>query len=1009
MGQARRRKLGVAGRQTAGTPPGVPPASQRPARARAPRPYRSDAAFPPLQPDSAAASWTTVKLALAGVIGLGIVLRLAHLAWVREAPFFSSLLLDARAYDEWAQQIAGGTWIGTTAFWVDPLYAYVLGAVYGIAGHDLLVPRLLNAALGVATALVVAATAWRVWGSRLAAVAAALLVALFVPAIHFEGQIEKTALTIFLLSVGLYLFLIGTTRAIALAGVVIGLAALARGNMLLFVPLAALALALGWDREPGDPLAATRPRRLQRAALLLGCGVPVILLATVHNYLATGELVPTTTNLGINLYLGNHPNNLHGYYDAPAFLTPSTNTEVPDFRREAQRRSGRTLGDRELSSFWTGQAWESIAADPGLAVSRELKKLQLALHNDEVPDSESVELIALWSPVVSAPVFWFGQLLALAVLGAVVGWRRRAVRILVVVAATYIASLLPFFIMARLRVQVLPPLAVLGGGAVAWIAAMATARRTRSLVHAGLVLAAVGLVAFYRPDWMADRRTSSRAIGWHNLGATLADSGRLDDAARAYEHAVEIDEKAVPAALRALGKYYQSKGDHLRAETAMRRVVELRPDSPSAREALRGLYDAMLQDARWRDDAQIQRRRQALGAPAPPAASTTASKTTSTTASTADPRTAIARARSLMAAGKKDEAIAALQTSVRDGPYDEDLHYMLGETMLRHSTPDAVVEFFSSEVGRDQKPQTSHYYWALALQKRGDADGAVAHFQQALEIDPAHEMSQHRWGLLLEQQGKPDEALAHLEEATRIHPEFTTALQDAARVADQLGRTADAEAYRHRAGMANFNSPRRYIYWARYLHEHGRHAAALPEIDRRLAEQPGDAEALALRAQVRAALGQTGPEPTVAVAAGVSAAPAQWALAPQARAQLVAALSIQPPGTPTWIVYDGRHASAQAFAKQLAAAFEEARWTVQRLGPTDFAMRAGLFVFAADDPPSNAAANVSSALEATALGATVATGYREFVDERRRADPNWRGFELAADQGFVVAVGRPPG
>jgi hypothetical protein len=39
-----------------------------------------------------------------------------------------------------AQRIAGGEWIGQASFWVDPLFAYVLGVAYTWAGHDVLLP-----------------------------------------------------------------------------------------------------------------------------------------------------------------------------------------------------------------------------------------------------------------------------------------------------------------------------------------------------------------------------------------------------------------------------------------------------------------------------------------------------------------------------------------------------------------------------------------------------------------------------------------------------------------------------------------------------------------------------------------------------------------------------------------------------------------------------------------------------------------------------------------------------
>lgn len=53
--------------------------------------------------------------------------------------------------------------------------------------------------------------------------------------------------------------------------------------------------------------------------------------------------------------------------------------------------------------------------------------------------------------------------------------------------------------------------------------------------------------------------------------------------------------------------------------------------------------------------------------------------------------------------------------------------------------------------------------------------------------------------------------------------------------------------WRERARVANPNTPRRFVYWARYLHSKGRNAAALRELDRRLVDAPGDPEALALR------------------------------------------------------------------------------------------------------------------------------------------------------------------
>lgn len=212
------------------------------------------------------------------------------------------------------------------------------------------------------------------------------------------------------------------------------------------------------------------------------------------------------------------------------------------------------------------------------------------------------------------------------------------------------------------------------------------------------------------------------------------------------------------------------------------------------------------------------------------------------------------RVRALLQEGRHERAISILQSSVRSGPYDETLHYTLGNLMLAHEPPQALIEFFSQEVARDEKPQTSHYFLALASERQGQDEAALAELGRALEVDPAHEMSQRQWGLMLERQGHLIPALEHFVEATRIHPEYRPALEDAARVAERLGRHADAERWQARARAANPGTPRRFLYWSRYLHEHGRDSAALAEITRRLSEAPLDEDALALDRVIRTAL-----------------------------------------------------------------------------------------------------------------------------------------------------------
>jgi hypothetical protein len=72
------------------------------------------------------------------IFGVALVVRLVHVWQLRRSPFFSVLMGDSRGYDEWARRIAGGEWIGKDVFYQAPLYPYMLGVIYAIAGRHLL-------------------------------------------------------------------------------------------------------------------------------------------------------------------------------------------------------------------------------------------------------------------------------------------------------------------------------------------------------------------------------------------------------------------------------------------------------------------------------------------------------------------------------------------------------------------------------------------------------------------------------------------------------------------------------------------------------------------------------------------------------------------------------------------------------------------------------------------------------------------------------------------------------
>src|SRR5262249_33706671 len=154
---------------------------------------------------------------------LGAGLRVAYLIAFRRVPLFDHLQLDHRLYDEWGQRIANGDWLGTKVFFVDPLYAYVLGALYALFGHDLLMVRVVHVLLGLAVCCCTALLGRRVFGSAAIGNVACLLAAIFVPAILYESAVDKTVLAELLFSVACLAFLGTSARAALGAGLALGL------------------------------------------------------------------------------------------------------------------------------------------------------------------------------------------------------------------------------------------------------------------------------------------------------------------------------------------------------------------------------------------------------------------------------------------------------------------------------------------------------------------------------------------------------------------------------------------------------------------------------------------------------------------------------------------------------------------------------------------------------------------------------------------------------------------
>lgn len=537
-------------------------------------------------------SWWVFALGLL----LGARLRWLHVVTLRRTPFFSTLVGDSAAYDAWARSDWFG---GSTPYFVDPLYPTLLGLVYRLAGRDLLLVRGLHVAISVGTAVLVGLLAWKLAGP-LARNLAVFMWAQLKPDIFNTAEIDKTVLGLGLTAAALWLVVDTQSwwKRVA-AGACFGLAVLTRGNLLLaaLVPVGFFLAERRWRDAVGFVVA----------------GLLVICPVTIRNVVVSGEWVFTTTGLGPNLYLGNNPFATTGGYDALPFVRANAQFEARDFQAAAERRVGSKLTASQASAFWRDEARAFIVAHPWLTTKRVAYKLWLVFNDFEVGDAIELDSLARFAPVLRLPLLGLGLVVPLALLGAVVGWRRRETRMISVFCVVLATSIAAFFVLARFRAFLLPAVAVLAAVGLCWVIEGVIARRWRAVGGAVVLVIAAGVGC----TWPPELKRLSKVVGPLNAALVFEAAGDVQtarllmteaqaaapgDAAPACSLAhLEVQSGNWPAAranlqrclagapLRAdswalLGRLEAHEKHASEAREAYRRALELRPDDEALRD-----------------------------------------------------------------------------------------------------------------------------------------------------------------------------------------------------------------------------------------------------------------------------------------------------------------------------------------------------------------------------------------------------------------------------------------
>jgi len=468
------------------------------------------------------------------VAAVAAAVRVVYLVQLHGTPFPHQLIMDAATYDAWARDIAAGNWLGDRIFYQEPLYPYLLAVIHTVFGEGLAAVYVLQALAGVANCVLLTVLTSRVLDSRWAGLIAGLALALYRPMVFYEAQVLKPVWAVLVLLVLMHVLLSAWERRSlvlwTLAGVLLALLGLLRGNALLYVPFVlvwALVAGRHWKRAV---LAASLALMLAGLAIPLGA-------VMLRNYAVGGEPVLSSSHAGFNFYIGNHEG-ADGTYQFVPGVREDPQYEGEDARALASRRVGSDLTLARASSYWFKQAAEFIRRDPLAWLRLEAVKLGRFLNAEGVQDTWSPDFLAEHAPALRLALVTYGMLVPPALVGLVVLFRRgiRVHLVSLLVLATAL-SVVIFYVFDRYRLPVVPLFALLGAGVVVRFAAWLRAGR-----YAGPLAAVLGaalatcVVLIDIPNRAADEEY--RASLHHNLGIVYERAREPEKAKAEYNRAL---------------------------------------------------------------------------------------------------------------------------------------------------------------------------------------------------------------------------------------------------------------------------------------------------------------------------------------------------------------------------------------------------------------------------------------------------------------------------------------
>ena len=505
---------------------------------------------------------------------LAYLVRLIYLLQIESSlPFFYAPVMDEFYHDTWAQQIAAGDWVGTQPFFRAPLYVYLLALTYKIFGHSLFLPRLFQILMGSLSCVLIFFIAKKLF-NKTVGIISGVIASFYAMLIFYDAQLLITSLIVFLdLALISLLFLTAEKPKLLnwfFCGIVLGLSAIARPNILVFVPFILIWMFFQFRNK-----LLTKTILIRWVILCLGT-LLMIAPVTLRNYWVGKDFVLIAWNGGYNFYLGNNPH-ASGWSATAPQIDKTWWGGYKDAMWLAEKETGQKLKPSQISDFWYKKGTDFMLSQPLSWLELMGRKIVYFWKGYEIGNNQSIYLYKNFSSVFNSLLgkfgiyFPFGLMGPLSILGLLICVKNFKKHLLLYLfILSYSASVIIFFICSRYRMPILPFLIMFGSFFIWWLFQKIKNRKTFPLVISLVVVAILSMTLNTKLENLVGPQVF---IDHYVLGISYQNLGKLDLAVEEYKTSLKYHPDYAPSRNNLANIYAQSGKTDLAVEEYKKAIL----------------------------------------------------------------------------------------------------------------------------------------------------------------------------------------------------------------------------------------------------------------------------------------------------------------------------------------------------------------------------------------------------------------------------------------------------